>query len=72
MTTDAPFPSQTPVWASWIAQDGNGVWWGYSVEPLRNETGWYENELGRHVRLGESKPLGWERSLKNIRKQAVE
>ncbi len=71
MTIDTPSPCLPPAWVSWIAQDSNGVWWGYSVEPLRNETGWYENELGRHVRLGESEPLDWERSLKSIRKQIV-
>lgn len=47
----------------WIAQDSSGVWWGYTVEPLRNDTGWYENEVGECVRLGETEPDDWENSL---------
>jgi len=34
-----------------MAQDGDGSWWGYSVEPLQNHRGWYENEVGEYVRL---------------------
>ena len=33
---------EIPDWVRWVAQDGSGVWWGYSVEPLRNDNGWYE------------------------------
>ena len=38
-----------PEWVNWAAQDSNGNWWGYEIEPLRHENGWYENELGRYV-----------------------
>lgn len=55
---------EAPAWVKWVAQDSNGDWWGYSVEPLRNESGWYENEVGRCVRLGHSLPGGWEVSLR--------
>jgi len=41
-----------PVWVAWLAQDSDGVWWGYEVEPLENHRGWYENEVGQYVRLG--------------------
>ncbi len=34
-----------------MAQDEDGSWWGYSVEPLQNHRGWYENEVGQHVKL---------------------
>ena len=40
-----------PGWVNFIAQDSDGSWWGYSVEPLQNHQGWYENELGENVRL---------------------
>ena len=55
-----------PTWVNWIAQDSDGVWWGYSVEPLRNESGWYENEVGEYVRLAQSDPTAWEHSLKRV------
>jgi hypothetical protein len=55
--------AQAPSWVRWIAQDSSGTWWGYSVEPLRNDSGWYENEVGRCVRLGVTPPDDWENSL---------
>lgn len=55
-----------PDWVAWVAQDANGQWWGYSVEPLRNDTGWYENEIGRCIHLGRSDPAGWEASLRRV------
>ena len=56
-----------PDWIRWIAQDSSGVWWGYSVEPLRNDTGWYENEIGRFARLGATAPSDWQNSLERVR-----
>lgn len=43
-----------PDWVKFIAQDSDGSWWGYSVEPLQNHRGWYENELGENVQLTEA------------------
>ena len=57
---------EIPDWVNWIAQDSNGVWWGYSVEPLRNDNGWYENEVGKYVRLGKDNSEGWKESLSRI------
>lgn len=45
-----------PAWVAWIAQDADGAWWGYEAEPNLHDTGWYENEVGRYVRLGRSAP----------------
>lgn len=45
-----------PAWVRFIAQDADGCWWGYSVEPLQNHRGWYENELGEHVKLKQDEP----------------
>jgi hypothetical protein len=56
-----------PGWVRWIAQDSTGAWWGYSVEPLRNDSGWYENEAGRYVRLGRTAPGDWRNSLERVR-----
>lgn len=45
-----------PSWVKWIAQDRNGAWWGFEHEPNEGATSWYENEVGRYVRLGQGKP----------------
>lgn len=44
-----------PNWVRFIAQDADGTWWGYSVEPLQNHHGWYENEVGEHIKLFKAK-----------------
>jgi hypothetical protein len=36
------------------------------VEPLRNDTGWYENEVGRCIRLGTGVPGDWAVSLQRV------
>jgi len=46
-----PSEIKIPAWIKWIAQDENGSWWGFSVEPLEHSTGWYENEVGDYVLL---------------------
>jgi hypothetical protein len=60
-----------PSWVSWIAQDSDGSIWGYSVEPLRNDTGWYENEVGECLRLGHSRVVDWRRSLRMVAANVV-
>jgi hypothetical protein len=53
-----------PAWVCFIAQDSDGSWWGYSVEPLQNHRGWYENELGEHVKLKQAAPCdNWSQQL---------
>ena len=59
-----PFPFAVPSWVQWLAQDSSGIWWGYSVEPLRHDGGWYENEVGEYIELGATDAAGWETSLK--------
>ena len=56
-------PFNIPGWVNWLAQDENGLWWGYSVEPLRHDHGWYENEVGVYIRLGYTEPRDWVKSL---------
>ncbi len=57
-----------PEWVRWIAQDSSGAWWGYSVEPLRNDTGWYENEVGRSKKIILPNLTGksWQQSLEKV------
>ena len=43
-----------PDWVKWRAQDADGTWWGYEVEPLQHDSGWYENEVGRYIRLSKT------------------
>jgi hypothetical protein len=65
--SDDSLPVSVPDKFLWVAQDSNGVWWGYTAEPHRNAFGWYENEVGDSARLGETEPDNWEQSLKRVR-----
>ena len=47
-----------PNWVKWKAQDADGAWWGYSVEPLEFSDGWYENEIGLRMKLKQSIKAG--------------
>ena len=47
---------KVPAWARWLAQDADGAWWAYEAEPNMQDKGWYENEVGRIARLGQSAP----------------
>ena len=44
---------EIPDWVRWLAQDADGRWWGYEVEPLEHMSGWYENEIGRNILLAQ-------------------
>lgn len=45
---------ELPAWVNWLAQDADGSWWGYEAEPHQAHQGWYENEVGRSLRLGQA------------------
>ena len=52
----------------WIAQDADGAWWGYEHAPNRGDIGWYENEVGRIVRLADGPPpVDWQLTLERVR-----
>ena len=56
-----------PDWVNWIAQDADGAWWGYSVEPLQFDRGWYENEVGERIKLTHGKAnTAWQDSLQKV------
>ncbi len=61
---EAPNTENLPLWIHWLAQDSDGAWWGFEVEPLQADHGWYENEVGRYLRLesGNANPQ-WRNSL---------
>ena len=62
---------QMPDWVNWIAQDANGAWWGFEVQPLPAHDYWYENEVGRYVALGRGEPNPeWETTLEALRRDA--
>ena len=59
--------TKLPNWVKWKAQDADGAWWGYSVEPLEFSDGWYENEIGVRMKLKQSKANpDWKNSLIKI------
>lgn len=51
MNEQLPDNTKIPEWVNWIAQDLDGSWWGFSVEPLEHSSGWYENEVGDYILL---------------------
>ena len=54
-----------PEWVAWLAQDADGSWWGFEAEPNQYHHGWYENEVGRRVRLAQASPNPrWQESLR--------
>jgi hypothetical protein len=60
--------TEIPEWVCWIAQDANGAWWGYQVEPNLSHLSWYENEVGSSICLGKgTKCDNWTLSLKRIK-----
>ena len=46
-----PDALELPAWGNWLAQDAEGTWWVYEIEPLEYHKGWYENELGRRLKI---------------------
>ena len=58
---------ELPNWVKWKAQDADGAWWGYSVEPLEFSAGWYENEVGQRIKIEHAKANpDWVNSLTKI------
>jgi len=56
---------QIPHWVNWIAQDADGAVWGFEVEPLQHHKGWYENELGRCIKIKQGdRNRDWRGTLK--------
>ena len=47
---------KVPEWVNRIAQARTPACWGYEAEPNQQHNGWYENEVGRVVKLGMGEP----------------
>jgi len=59
--------SNLPNWVKWKAQDADGAWWGYSIEPLEFSSGWYENEVGLRIKIKQTNANpDWGKSLIKI------
>lgn len=68
-----PDLGKAPDWADWIAQDADGTWWAYEAEPNQHDIGWYENEVGRILRLEKGSPNpDWQESLMRVRNATTE
>ena len=68
MTTFRDLP--LPAWVHWLAQDADGTWWGFEVEPNQSHHGWYENELGRYRKLCQDAPNpDWAASLTPVARE---
>ncbi len=53
-----------PVWGHWLAQDESGIWWVFETEPNQGHSFWYENEVGRCLKIAEADPNpDWQNSL---------
>lgn len=64
---DLPLKNKLPEWVKWKAQDADGAWWGYSVEPLEFNNGWYENEVGLRIKIKQANANpDWKKSLTKI------
>jgi hypothetical protein len=62
------FDFNIPEWVCWIAQDKDGIWWGYQVEPNLSHQSWYENEVGNSVRLGKgAQKCDWVSTLRRVK-----
>jgi hypothetical protein len=61
--------NEIPDWVCWIAQDEDGAWWGYQVEPNLSHQSWYENEVGNSICLGKAEANSdWVLSLKRFKR----
>ena len=57
-----------PDWVCWLAQEESGAWWGYEQEPLQHDSGWYENEIGRYIKVAdEPGNPDWRKTLRKIK-----
>ena len=59
--------TKLPDWVRWVAQDQDGIWWAYEVEPLQFHKGWHENEVGQNKRLGQGiEPKDFKKMLERV------
>lgn len=59
---------QPPGPLQWIAQDENGVWWGFENEPIPGVHGWMDESDGRKVLLKQERQnnAAWKDTLRKL------
>lgn len=56
-----------PQWAKWMACDANGTWWVFEAEPHLSSQSWYENEVGRFLKINVTESVkDWQLSLRKL------
>lgn len=66
-----PPAAPLPAWAAWLAQDADGAWWCFEVEPNQHDTGWYENEVGRYRKVRQDAPNpNWRDTLIRVQRSS--
>jgi len=52
---------------NWIAQNENGIWWGFEIEPVVGETDWENQNNGMKILLKEeAKNENWKDTLQKL------
>jgi hypothetical protein len=65
--TNSADTSNLPGWVQFLAQDADGQWWAYEAEPNQSHLGWYENEVGRILKLNKTAANpAWQQALIQI------
>ena len=52
---------------NWIAQNQNGVWWGFEIEPIASSEGWENQQNGMKIMLKEEgSNESWKETLQKL------
>jgi hypothetical protein len=51
----------------WVAQDAEGIWWGFEHEPEADDKGWTSIKFTNYIRIGKGPTTpAWKQSLKKV------
>lgn len=59
-----PSWDEAPFWAKWLAQDADGEWWWYEVQPEKGVTRWCSFGMVKAANPPTSYPL-WNTTLES-------
>lgn len=52
---------------NWVAQDGDGIWWGFEREPIAGSVGWSSFQDTMQLKLKQETPNpDWEKTLHKV------
>jgi len=52
---------------NWVAQDNNGIWWGFEQQPVADTAGWSNFQDTMKLRLKQEPPNpGWRETLRKV------